>query len=145
MENFVCCRFLCAAAAAPWSCCQHHWCCQHQPTGHFLQVLTPAGWLSNIEGSNNNVKIFSVWQGPAARFNFSDFSGMTDNGNRAPRRVSKAGEARFPDSTLAGVGTGLRRRMPRASRTAWRWNQRNSWWRIRKTTPSRSFPRGRCA
>ena len=76
--------------------------------------MTPAGWLLNIAGGNDDDDdddddaTLVDGQGPAARFNAP--SGMTvdaadhivvsDSGNNALRRVSKAGEV----STLAGNG-----------------------------------------
>jgi hypothetical protein len=73
---------------------------------HTLQLLTPAGWLTNIAGSNDDDQTFVDGQGPAARFNGPasmtvDAAGhivVVDYGNNALRRVSKAGEV----STLAG-------------------------------------------
>jgi sugar lactone lactonase YvrE len=75
---------------------------------HTLQLLTPAGWLTNIAGSNDDDQKFVDGQRPAARFNGPasmtvDAAGhivVVDYGNNALRRVSKAGEV----STLAGNG-----------------------------------------
>jgi hypothetical protein len=75
---------------------------------HTLQLLTPAGWLTNIAGSNDDDQTFVDGQRPAARFNGPasmtvDAAGhivVVDYGNNALRRVSKAGEV----STLAGNG-----------------------------------------
>ena len=75
---------------------------------HTLQLLTPAGWLTNIAGSNDDDQKFVDGQRPAARFNGPasmtvDAAGhivVVDYGNNALRRVSKAGEV----STLACNG-----------------------------------------
>jgi hypothetical protein len=73
-----------------------------------LQLLTPAGWLFSIAGNKDEDKGFEDGKGANARFKnptsmIVDAAGhivVTDSGNHALHRVSKAGEV----STLAGNG-----------------------------------------
>ena len=75
---------------------------------HTLQLLTPAGLLTNIAGDEDEDKVFEDGKGANASFNCPcgmtvDAAGhivVADSGNDALRRVSKAGEV----STLAGNG-----------------------------------------